>query len=227
MFKDFKPLDFKSTSYFKAILTTIFLFIIQLLSLGAFIYFSGNNFLSYIFANLFLIIVVFIIERKRLIEAFKNVYKDGKGKIVNIIMITAALLIIEFIVNFILIKIIGKVPDSTTNVMNSLRESKSYIIPYFINSIIMLPIAEALIYFFPYSNIKNKKTKWIVYTILFALFHMISSSTLLDLLFIIPYLILSFAITYGYYKTDNIVYPMITHSLNNVLAAINLLLILR
>lgn len=227
MFKDFKPLDFRSTSYFKAILTTILLYIIHLVCLGTFVYFSGNNYLSYVLANTFLIVVIFLLERKRLTEAIKNIKKDGKGKILNIFIVTVSLLLLEFIVNFILIKIIGKVPDNTTNIIASINDNKAYMIPYFINTIVLLPIVESLIYFYPFNNIKKSVTKFIVYTVMFALFHMIASSSLLDLLFVIPYLILSFAITYGYYKTDNIIYPMFAHMFNNILAAINLLIILR
>lgn len=227
MFKDFKPLDFRSTSYFKAILTTILLYIIHLVCLGTFVYFSGNNYLSYVLANTFLIVVIFLLERKRLTEAIKNIKKDGKGKILNIFIVTVSLLLLEFIVNFILIKVIGKVPDNTTNIIASINDNKAYMIPYFINTIVLLPIVESLIYFYPFNNIKKSVTKFIVYTVMFALFHMIASSSLLDLLFVIPYLILSFAITYGYYKTDNIIYPMFAHMFNNILAAINLLIILR
>ena len=196
MFKDFKPINFRSTSYFKAILTTILLYIIHILTMGTFVYFSGNTYISYMFANIFLIIIIFFLERKRLINEVKSFKEESKGKVINIIIVTIALLLLEFIANFIIIKIIGSTPDSTKNIIDLLKENNSTIIPFIINSALLLPIIEAIIYFYPYDNIKNNKVKWIVYTVIFALFHMISTSSAIELLYIIPYLLLSFSITY-------------------------------
>ena len=207
MLKGFKPIDFRSNSIWKALFTTILVYILQQLFVYIFISLLGENLIAYAIGNLFLCTLLI------------------KGKNKQIIIVTIVLLILEFIANMIIIKIINKVPDNTQGVLDAFNLGDKYIIGFIFNTLIIFPVLETLMFFYPYHNIKNRKLAFIVYTIVFAILHMITVSSLGDLLYIIPYTLLSFAITYGYYKSNNICYPIIVHILNNVIALINILII--
>ena len=225
MLKGFKPIDFRSNSIWKALFTTILVYILQQLFVYIFISLLGENLIAYAIGNLFLCTLLIILERKHLLNQLKTFKEDTKGKNKQIIIVTIVLLILEFIANMIIIKIINKVPDNTQGVLDAFNLGDKYIIGFIFNTLIIFPVLETLMFFYPYHNIKNRKLAFIVYTIVFAILHMITASSLGDLLYIIPYTLLSFAITYGYYKSNNICYPIIVHILNNVIALINILII--
>jgi membrane protease YdiL (CAAX protease family) len=53
---------------------------------------------------------------------------------------------------------------------------------------------------------------------------MFGVSTPIEIVYIIPYLLLSFGIGYGFYKSGNILMSTVIHILNNILAIMIILL---
>ena len=222
--KKSKPINFQSTSIFSALFTTIILFILEILMLTMFVSikpFKGNPFLSYSVVYIIFILTLFIIERKTLIKMIHSLKKDLIDNYKNIIKVTISLLLLEFILNFILIKIIGHQPSNNQIIIDAIKDYGYLVLLFY--SVILCPILESLIYFYPYQKVKNQKLAFIISSLVFALFHITSSNSLIDILFLIPYFSMSCAFTYGFFKTKNIYVSMIVHSINNILAFVLLL----
>ena len=211
-----KYIDLNTNSIFKAILSFMCLFVLQYALIVFANSFIKNKYLVYTIVYTLLGIFLFLKSKDDLVKAFKNIKKDIKNKLKNIVIVTIVLLIIEFILNFILIKIIGHQPPNNQIMVESFKGANILLIIYYM--LIIGPIIESLIYYYPYHNVKNKLASYILYSLVFALMHMTATSNLLELLYIVPYLCMSFAFGYGFYKTNNIYVSIITHSINNVLA---------
>lgn len=214
--KDKKIFDLHSTSVFRALFAFICLFIIDFVLLVFVNSFIKNQYLVYTIVYTLLAIILFIKEKDRLIKPLFTIKKDIKKSFKSVLIVVITLLIIEFIINGILIKIIGHGPSNNQVIIDSFTGANIFLILYY--ALIICPIVELLIYIYPYNNVKNKTAAFIIYSTIFALFHMASTPSLVDLLYFIPYLCMSFAFGYGFYKTNNIYVSIITHSLNNLLA---------
>ena len=223
MLKGFKPINFESKSIFVALFTAIFLYILQVISIATVGMLLGSNFVSYILANTILIVLIFLINRKSIIKQFKDIKKDGKGKVKNIILFTIIFLLGEFFVNLLLIKILGHQPPNNAQIFDYINNDNMAL--FIFHSLITAPIFEALMFFYPYRKVENRKVAIVVSILFFSLLHITTSNNLLDLLFTIPYILMSCALCYGYYKTDNIFYGIFAHIFSNMLAIINILVI--
>jgi hypothetical protein len=178
-------------------------------------------FLSYSIVYIIFIITLFIIERKTLIKMFKTLKSDLKGNYKNVIKVSTSLLVLEFILNYVLIKVTGHQPNNNQIIIDALKDNGYFI--FLIYSIILCPILETIIYFYPYQKVKHAKLGFVISSLVFALTHITSANNLLDLLFVIPYISMSFAFNYGFFKTKNIYVSIIIHSINNILAFVLLL----
>ena len=220
--KKYKPINFQSTSIFGALFTTMILFVLEVLMITMFVEVVKQPFLSYSIVYIIFILTLFIIERKNLIKLLKSFKNDIKDSCKQIIIVSVSLLLLEFIINLILIKIIGHQPNNNQIIIDALKDNGYFI--FLIYSIILCPILEAIIFFYPYQKVKHTKLAFVISSLVFALFHITSSNNLVDTLFLIPYLSMSFAFTYGFFKTKNIYVSIITHSINNILAFVLLLI---
>ena len=216
-------IDFHSTNMFKAIFSFICLFIIMFLILVMIRGFIKNAYLAYTITYTLLTIYIFIKERKYLCKSMKSIKKDFKDNCKNLVTVICILFILEYLFNALFIHILGHEPNNNAILVESFNGNNIIIILYYV--LIIGPILEELIFAYPYSEVNNRTIAYIFYSILFALFHVMSSSTLLDLLFIIPYLCMSFAFGYGFYKTNNIFLSIITHSINNLIAFVLLFIL--
>ena len=212
----FKPINFKSDNIFNALFTTIVLFILEIAMISMFVKIIEHSFLSHSVVYTIFILTIFILERKTLIKMFKSLKNDIKDKEKNLLTVIISLLIFTVVSNTLLVMILGHQPGNDQAIVDAMKDNN--IIIFFIYSVILAPVIEALIYFYPYRNVKNTKAAFIVSSLVFALLHITTSNNLLDLLFLIPYLSMSFAFTYGFFKTKNIYLSMITHSINNLIA---------
>lgn len=90
---------------------------------------------------------------------------------------------------------------------------------------IFIPILEEITFRLEFKkNIKNKKVFLLISSITFALLHILSTTKLIELLYIIPYLILGITFSKIYLKTDNLLSSIIAHILHNTTNVIILLL---
>jgi len=212
-----KIINLQAKNIFQAFLTIISLFIIEALLLSFFSVIVKDVTISYLFVYVSLTIIILFIDYKQgnnLFNSFKNIKKDTKGKLKNIIIVTILLLILEYGVNYLLIYLLG---HASPNDVLTVSYVKPNIPIMFINAILLGPILESLLFIYPFNKI-NTLPAFFVYTILFALSHLMYSNNMLDLLFIIPYILMSLGFYYSFYKTNNIFVSIIIHILNNLIS---------
>lgn len=216
MIKELKPIDFKTKKITKALFTFICLFIIEAFLMGIIATFIKNqiiiNSLVYIFITLF----IFIFNKNKLIKEFKNIKKDIKNNYKNILLVFIICLILEFILNSILIKLLGTNPNNNNYIVDTYKNSNIFFI--ILDLFILGPIAEELLYLYPFNNVNNKKLAFILYSLIFALAHVVVSNNLIELLFFFPYIFMSIGFNYAYYKTNNIYVSIMLHSINNIIS---------
>lgn len=97
-----------------------------------------------------------------------------------------------------------------------------------INTAIMAPLLEELVFRKSFRIVfKNKYTFCLISGIIFGALHVIGSiENVYDYLYILPYSSLGIALSYMYYKTDNIWCPIIMHSIHNtIMTLMNIFLV--
>ncbi|MCR4581820.1 MAG: CPBP family intramembrane metalloprotease [Bacilli bacterium] len=217
MSEKYKPINFGSTNVFKALFTTIILFIIRIVLLSMFQSVTKDTMLSNVIVYTILIIALFYVQRKELIKEFKSLGTTLKKTSVKIPLTIILFLIIEYVVNGILMKYLNALPAGQDLVQEALKGKSIIVIIYLV---ILTPILETLFFFYPYKSIKNKVVAFLFSTTVFALFHMITVNSAIELLFLIPYLFMSAAFSYGFFKTGNIYVSIIVHAINNIIAIV-------
>lgn len=166
-------------------------------------------FLSYVI-TLLIIILKF---KNNLKKDIKNIKEDIKGNIIKLCLIHFLFIIAMYITNYILYSLIGNISTNEETIRATLFSSP---ILMFISLCLLGPIVEELTFRYPYKDIKtNRKINFIVYTLIFAALHIIYSSSLINLLYIIPYIFLSLSFGYSFYKTNNIITSIFFHIINN------------
>ena len=174
--------------------------------------FIKNENLAYLFTYLLLAIFFIIFYKDKIINDAKNLKKDLTLK--NI-LIPISLFILCFIVNMALIQLLKVEANNEIIVEKTLLTSPLLTIPYMC---IFAPIVEEITFRLPY---KKNKLSIFISTLVFALLHIVYK-TPIDLIFIIPYFILSSGLSYAYFKNENILMSIIMHIINN---SINIMLL--
>jgi len=96
---------------------------------------------------------------------------------------------------------------------------------YSIMVCILVPIIEETTFRLEFKkNIKNKYIFIIISSLLFATLHILSITKLIELLYIIPYIILGLTFTLIYQKTNNILCNIFSHILHNSTTVLIILL---
>ena len=207
--------NFKNT-WFYALLTTFGLIVYQLFVYSAIYSISENEPISYFITYSIVLISLIIWKRNSLKEDLKSLKGDLNGKTKHIILMYILFYSLMLITNYIIYKYVGNIAENESVLRASLLKSP---ILMSISLALLGPIMEELIFRYPYQNIKtNKNLKFVIYTLVFALFHIFSATSIQGLLFLIPYTFLSLSITYSYYKTDNIYTSMFFHIINNTIS---------
>lgn len=175
-------------------------FVMALLTL-----FIKNENLVYLFTYLLLALFFIIFYKDKIINDAKNLKKDLTLK--NI-LIPTSLFILCFIVNIVLIQLLKVEANNEIIAEKTLLNFPLFTIPYMC---IFAPIVEEMTYRLPY---KKNKLSIFISTLVFALLHIVYK-TPIDLIFIIPYFILSSGLSYAYFKNENILMSIIMHIINN------------
>ena len=95
----------------------------------------------------------------------------------------------------------------------------------FINTFIFYSVVEELVFKFPFKKILSNKWLFIIITGFLNAFYTVyfTSTSKLSLVFIIPYTILLSCFSYVYYKKDNIIFPIMTRIIYNLITILVLL----
>lgn len=211
---------FKSTCFY-SFLICFFIFLLQIFSVSLLFVITSKQELSYFLGYLITLLIVAFKFRKKLLEDAKNFKIDVKGNVKNIVIVYIGSILLMYIANAILYKIFGNIASNEASIRDVLFKS-----PLLMGLSFGLfgPIIEELCFRYPYRDAKIKKEfKFIIYTVIFALVHIIGDFSISGFLYIIPYLFLSISIGYSFYKTDNIYTSIIAHVFNNAFSIIILL----
>ena len=212
------------------------LFITFLISFGSYIIYVlaqslGNSMLSRndilssykeLIVGILFIVLMFSLYRKRINESFKSFIKDFKSNWLKILLVSGILIGLEIGISLLL----QHFNIYSGNQLEAANELKHSGIPTLIYFAIVGTIVEECCFRLPYTMVdnNNKLVTYIFYSIVFASIHLLMTTSLLSLLYIIPYLLLSFGIGYGFYKTDNILMSTIVHIINNCIGIMLILL---
>lgn len=163
-------------------------------------------------------------------DKFKNCFKDfkkNKKEYIDICFKSWLLGFIAMSVSNLIINVFVTSDIANNEAINRaiLKELYIYAIPAMS---ILGPICEELAFRAAFKNaIKNKKAFVIVTSFLFAFAHIYSSyTTPTDLLYILPYFAMGYALGYTYSKTNNILCSISIHIFHNSLAVISYLALL-
>lgn len=174
--------------------------------------------LSYFLSYIITLLIIILKFRDNLKDDIKNIKKDLKGNVLKLLLIHFSFIIAMYLANLILYSLIGNISNNEEGIRSTLFTSP---ILMSLSICILGPITEELTFRYPYKNIKsNRKITFIIYTLIFASMHILLSSSLLNLLYIIPYTFLSLSFGYSFYKTNNIIPAIFFHILNNTFTTI-------
>ena len=158
--------------------------------------------------------IILLITRKKWQEDFPKF--KGKGKQYMALALKywffgfIYMFISNIIINIVILK--GIAPNEAAN-RELLQTYKYYSI---LSSCLLAPIIEEIIFRLNFKDVFKEKNKFIMFTgILFAAMHLLSSSSWVELIYIIPYSCLGIAFSKIYAETDNILPSIIVHILHN------------
>lgn len=146
---------------------------------------------------------------KEIIKDFKKNKKDYLKLIFKTLLIGLTIIIITNL-------IISHFNPLPQNELTLRKEIKLYPIYYILNILLFGPIMEEILLRYTFTIIKNKYIYLIVTTLFFAMLHIQKIPD--DLIYLITYSMISLTFTYPFYKTNNIINSIITHSTYNLLA---------
>ena len=172
-------------------------------------------------SGLIFVVLVYSVYRKKIKKDFKNFKKDFKENWLKVLLVSGGLILLEIVVYQLLLHF----GITSNNQDVAIQEINGSTIPLIIYFIFIGTIVEESCFRLPYSYCNsNKLVTYIFYSVVFASIHLLLSTSLLELLYVIPYLALSFGIGYGFYKTDNILMSTMVHIINNFLGIMLILL---
>lgn len=197
-------------SFFKSIgLLLIVSFIMAVFSI-----LTKNQTIAYFFTYFTSSLIFLFIYKDKLKNDLKNIRNDLNTK--NIIIIVL-FLVLSFISNIILVNLLKQEASNQEIAVSMLT---SFPLLGIIAICLFGPFVEEIIYRLPY---KKNWLSIIISTIVFTFAH-ISNFSLIQMLFLIPYLFLSISFSFAYFKNENIILSTTTHILNNLISVVLLLI---
>lgn len=146
---------------------------------------------------------------------FKNIFYVLKWSLLSLVMF--------LIINQIIYMLIPNINQENTNIiLNMFKDNK---ILLFINTFIFYSIVEELVFKFPFKKMLSNKWLFIIITGFLNAFYTVyfTSTSKLSLVFTIPYTILLSCFSYVYYKKNNIIFPIMTRIIYNLITILVLL----
>lgn len=225
-------MNFNFKEFIKGLLVICSYFVFQLILSAPFIFFIEKNIISsytsLLFIYLGLAIIYLIIYRKTIIEDFKNLKEDYKyilKRTIKLWLIGLLIMILStYIINFF------NIPTNNNQESNIAFFKEAPLIQATC-SIIFAPIIEELVFRRSFKNFTNNPILFGVVTgLLFGFIHIISSLTgpqdLIMFVHLIPYSAVGIAFGYAYKEHNNILGTMLIHALHNLIAIIEIIILL-
>lgn len=167
---------------------------------------------------IFLFIVIYI-YRNKLNDYYENFKKKFKINILKSLKIFGIGLVSFVVINALLYNFGVLAPDNTVSMVNIFKKIP---LMFILNTLFYYPVIEEIVFKMTFKDIiKNKWTFIIITGLLNATFQIIfSMNHFTDLLYILSYSIFFGSLSYVYYKTDNIIYPIIFRVCYNLIPCI-------
>ena len=176
---------------------------------------NSKEYMFYMLISYILLTIYFIIIYKKDLKEYIKNFKIKKIKTIILYWIIGFIfmMISNYIINYIII------PNGISNNEAGNRELLfNNKIIYSLILCIFIPFLEEISFRLEFKkSIKNKKTFLIISSLSFALLHILSTTKLIELLYIIPYFILGLTFSKIYIKTDNIISNILAHILHNTI----------
>ena len=175
----------------------------------------------YFVIHIIMIIYFVLTNKKELISSIKKInFKDFKKVLIIFIIGFILLIASNYLLNYIVMP--NGISDNE-KMVRTLINSNKILLPIII--CILTPFIEEIVFRFGFrKKIKNDMVFLLVTSALFSILHIITATTLTELLYFIPYFIFGYTLGLIYIKTDNIYYSFIFHALNNIVTAVVVLL---
>ena len=168
-----------------------------------------------------LLLILYSNNFKEYLKDFKTSYKQNllKYLLIGILSIILMNIMSSFIASFV-----NKLPENESAVRQTLGGSN--IIIAFLNIGFMVPLCEETIFRLNFKNLFKNKIIFSIFTgLLFGAAHLLSSNSLIDILYAIPYVFMGFMLSYIYADSNNLLYSIIVHMLNNIGTLLLLLMV--
>lgn len=203
----------KENTFFKGIKKSFISFLIFVLIIGLFAKYIDNNPITTLAVYGILSIFYLIFNINYLKKCVKE-FKFNKKTLIDILLYSALFIVLANFTSKTITYLIGVSPANNDIVTAQIKQYPILII----EAILLGPITEELIFRAPYQGIKKHKLLvFILYSSIFAFIHILQINTLIELVYFIPYLLLSIGIGFSFYKTDNVLLSIIVHIINNSL----------
>lgn len=173
--------------------------------------------LSSIFVELVTLIIFIFIFRKTIVPDLKDFKENGKKYIHKNAIYWFIGLVIMIISNLIISNFIGMSANEEAN------QSILVLMPIysFIAMVIIAPITEELMTrIILKDDFKNIYVYSLLSGLIFGSLHLLTATSLIEILYIIPYGVLGFMFSLMYSKTNNIWTSITFHSIHNLIALI-------
>jgi len=177
-----------------------------------------NLFISCSVNFIFLFVIIYI-YKDILSKYYNNLKKNFKSNIINSIMIFAIGLFLYILFNT-LFSVLNVPVLSSQN--SRIEIFKKVPIMFVLNTLFYYPVIEEIVFKMSFKEILKNKWYFIIVTgLLNAFFQIVfSMANITDLLYLLPYTIFFGSLSYIYYKTDNIMYPIIIRICYNLIPCI-------
>lgn len=173
--------------------------------------------------NLSLMIMLFIFYSKSIKENLKDLKLNFKSYIKDNFKYYVIGLLIMIISNIIISFFIEGNSTNETLIREYINIMPIYMI---FSSCIYAPFTEEMVFRKSLRNCFNNKVLYILLSgLIFGSMHLLSASSIVELVFLIPYSALGCAFAYMYSKTDNIFVPMSFHMMHNTIIVLNYILV--
>lgn len=175
-------------------------------------------YISLIF-NFILLFIVIYVYKETLNKYYDNLNKKFKSNILKSLKIFSIGLIIYILFN----TLFGIIDIPVLSSQNSRIEIfKKIPVMFVLSTLFYYPVIEELVFKMSFKEIIKNKWMFIIVTGLFNAFFQIvfSITNSTDLLYILPYSVFYGSLSYIYFKTDNIIYPIIFRICYNLIPCV-------
>jgi len=215
----------KAKNFFKEIgksILVLFLYLTLSIILSSLFsnFVTSKNFwianLSALTVELIMLTIFILIYRKKLINDFQDFKKDYKKILDTSIKNWLLGLVIMLVSNIIISMIVGDIANNEEMNRSLLMSTPIYAITAMV---IIAPITEELIFRLSPRKAFNKKIPYLIYSgLFFGAMHLLSSTSWLEVLYVIPYGALGYFFAKAFYETDNIFSSISVHMIHNLVA---------